>query len=216
MAYSAERGFSPQLYLRDLATGNEEPFFPKGGSFQQGQDISPDGSTLAYTERDEKGAFEAWAGPLSDSAKPVLLLKSPFQIRQMRFSPDGRFVAFVSAESGRSEAYVMPYPGPGEKTRVSAAGALLLTWSPDGRELFYVAADRQLMSVPVRTAPALQLGSPTALFTLKGRLQTFNADRIGFSMSPDGKRFLVTIPEVVADELPLTAVLDGIASVAPK
>ncbi|HEY2798267.1 MAG TPA: protein kinase [Thermoanaerobaculia bacterium] len=217
IVYSVARGGSPQLSLRDLATGNEEPLFPKTGLFQQAQDISPDGGTLAYTERDERSVYEAWAGPLSGSAKPVLLLKSPSQIGQVRFSPDGRFVAFLSGESGRSEAYVMPYPGPGEKTRVSPAGALLLTWSPDGRELFYVSADRQMMSVPVRTSPALQVGSPTALFKLKGpRLQAFSADRFGFSMSQDGKRFLVTIPEVVADELPLTVVLDWRAGVAPK
>jgi Tol biopolymer transport system component len=218
IVYSAARGGSPQLYVRDLATGKEEPVFPKEGSFQQAQDISPDGRTLAYTERDENGKFEAWTLSLSDPAKPVPLLQSPFQIAQVRFSPDGRFVAFVSAESGRSEAYVMPYPGPGEKTRVSTAGARLLCWSPDGRELFYLSADRRLISVPVRTAPALQLGSPTELFLLKGKewRRVFNDAYSSLGMSPDGKRFLVLIPEVLADELPLTAVLNWTAEVAPK
>ena len=218
LVYSAARGGSPQLYIRDLTTAKEELVFPKEGSFQQAQDISPDGRTLAYTERDESGKFEAWALSLSGPAKPVPLLQSPFQIAQVRFSPDGRFVAFVSAESGRSEAYVMPYPGPGEKTRVSAAGARLLCWSPDGRELFYLSADRRLMSVPVRTVPALQLGSPTELFLLKNKEwgRIFNDAYNSLSISPDGKRFLVMVPEVLADELPLTVVLNWTAVVAPK
>jgi hypothetical protein len=71
------------------------------------------------------------------------------------------------------------------------------------------------MSVPVRTTPALQLGSPTELFSLKGRewRREFSGVDDGFSVSPDGKRFLALIPEVVADELPLTVVLDWTAEV---
>ncbi len=218
MVYSAATGGPPQLYLRDLATSKEEPLFPRAGSFQQAQDLSPDGRTLAYVERTERGTFEAWTAPLSSPGKPVPLLQSPFRIAQVRFSPDGRFIAFVSAESGSSEVYVMPYPGPGEKTRVSTAGASLLRWSPDGRELLYLSADQRLMSVPVRTTPALQLGSPTDLFSLKGRewRRAFGGEDFGFGVSPDGKRFLAMIPEVVADELPLTVVLDWTAEAAQK
>jgi WD40-like Beta Propeller Repeat len=218
IVYSATRGGSPQLFVRDLATGKDEPVFPKEGSFQQAQDISPDGRTLAYTERDERGSYEAWTVSLSDSAKPIPLVQSHFQIGQVRFSPDGRFVAFVSAESGRPEAYVMPYPGPGVKTRVSTAGARLLCWNPDGRELFYLSADRHLMSVPFRTSPALQLGSPTELFLLKGRewRRVFNDAYNSLAVSPDGKRFLVLIPDVLADELPLTAVLNWTAELPRK
>jgi Tol biopolymer transport system component len=218
IAYSVGRGGSPVLHIRDLATGKEEPFSPKERSWQQAQDVSPDGRTLVYTERDEQGSFEAWVGSLSGPAKPALLLKSSALIGQLRFSPDGRFVAFVSAESGRSEAYVMPYPGPGEKTRVSTAGARLLRWSPDGRELLYLSPDRRMVSVPIRTAPALQIGSPTELFVLKGRewRRVFNDSYSSFSVSPDGKRFLVMIPEVVADEFPLTVAVDWTAEASPK
>ncbi|MGH9365424.1 MAG: protein kinase domain-containing protein [Thermoanaerobaculia bacterium] len=218
IVYSAARGDPPQLYLRDLATGKEDPVFPKAGSFQQAQDISPDGRTLAYVERSAQGAFEAWTISLSGAAKPAALLQSPIQIAQVRFSPDGRFIAFISADSGRSEAYVMPFPGPGEKTRVSTGGAWLLNWSPDGRELLYLSADRRLMSVPVRTTPALQLGSRAELFSLKGRdwKRSFGGEDAGFGVSPDGKRFLALVPEVVADELPLTVVLNWTAQVAEK
>jgi Tol biopolymer transport system component len=218
LIYSANRGMPPQLYLRDLATGTEKPLFPKPGFFQQAQDISPDGRTLAWVERSERGTFGAWRASLSDTGKPVPLLESPFHIAQLRFSPDGRFVALISAESGRDEAYVMPYPGPGEKTRVSLEGASLLRWSRDGRELFYLSADRRLISVPIRTTSSLQLGPPTELFSVKEKdWQTAFGNEDGcFDVSPDGKRFLAAVPEVLADKLPLIVVVNWAAEVAEK
>jgi Tol biopolymer transport system component len=219
LIYSATKGAPPQLYLRDLATGKENPLYPKPGFFHQAEDISPDGRTLAWVDRNsERDTFGAWTAPLADRGKPVPLLESPFKIAQVRFSPDGRFVALISSESGRSEAYVMPYPGPGEKTRVSLGGALLLRWSRDGRELFYLSTDRRLISVPIRTSPSLQLGSPTELFSVKEKSwQTAfgNADSC-FEVSPDGKRFLAAVPEVLADKLPLTVVVNWAADVAEK
>jgi eukaryotic-like serine/threonine-protein kinase len=218
LIYSATRGTPPQMYLRDLATGNEKPIYPKPGFFQQAEDISPDGRMLAWVERSESGAFGAWTAPLSDTGKPVPLLESPFHIAQLRFSLDGRFVALISAESGRDEAYVMPYPGQSEKTRVSLGGASLLRWSRDGRELFYLSADRQLISVPIRTTPSLQIGSPTDLFSVKekGWQTAFGNAESCFDVSPDGKRFLASVPVVVADKLPLTVVVNWAAEVAEK
>jgi Tol biopolymer transport system component len=218
LIYSANRGMPPQLYLRDLPTGNEKPLFPKPGFFQQAQDISPDGRTLAWVERSEHGTFGAWTAPLFDTAKPVSLLESSFHIAQIRFSPDGRFVALICAESGRDEAYLMPYPGPGEKTRVSLAGASLLRWSRDGRELFFLSADQRLISVPIRTTPSLQLGKPTELFSVKEKdWQTAFGNEDGcFDVSTDGKRFLAAVPEVLADKLPLTVVVNWAAEVTEK
>jgi Tol biopolymer transport system component len=218
LIYSATRGTPPQMYLRDLATGEEKPLYSKPGFFQQAEDISPDGRMLAWVERSESGAFGAWTAPLSDTGKPVPLLESPFHIAQLRFSLDGRFVALISAESGRDEAYVMPYPGQGEKSRVSLEGASLLRWSRDGRELFYLSADRQLISVPIRTTPSLQIGSPTNLFSVKekGWQTAFGNAESCFDVSPDGKRFLASVPVVVADKLPLTVVVNWAAEVAEK
>jgi hypothetical protein len=112
----------------------------------------------------------------------------------------------------------MPYPGPGEKTRVSLAGASLLRWSRDGRELFYLSTDQRLISVPIRTSPSLQLGSPTELFSVREKnwLTAFgNADSC-FDVSPDGKRFLAVVPEVLADKLPLTVAINWATEVVQK
>jgi len=120
----------------------------------------------------------------------------------VRFSPDGRYVAMITTESGQPEVYVTAYPGPGERIRVSTGGAHGLRWSREGRELLYVSGDRRLTSVSIKTAPALELGKPTALFALTG------PDWIAFDVSQDGTRFLAVVPAIVADELPLNVVVN--------
>jgi serine/threonine protein kinase len=207
VAYSAVRGSPPQLVRRDLATGKEEELLPPGG-LQQAQDVSPDGRVLLYTVRGQRDFYDVWAYPLSGGGKPAPLLEAPFHKYEVRFSPDGRFLAIISTESGQPEVYVTAYPGPGERIRVSTGGAALTRWSRDGRELFYLSGDRRLMSVPVRTSPSLGLGTPTPLFTLKGK-----GSWPSFEVSPDGKRFLAIVPEVIANELPLNVVVNWTAEV---
>jgi Tol biopolymer transport system component len=200
VAYSAARGTPPQLFRKDLATGKAEQLLP-AGKFQIAQDVSPDGKSLLYAESGEHGAFDLWTIPLSGDGKPVPLLQTPFNKGEARFSPDGRSLAMLTGESGQQEAYVTAYPGPGERIRVSTGGAANPRWSRDGRELLYVSGDRHMMSVPVKTFPLLEIGTPTTLFALGG------TDWKAFEVSPDGKRFLAIVPKVVADELPLTAII---------
>ena len=127
----------------------------------------------------------------------------------VRFSPDGRYLAFTSSEAGLPAAYVMPFPGPGEKTRVSPEGAHSVRWSRDGSELFYLTSDQSLMSTPVRTSPSLQLGAPKSLFQVKGR----SGGWLAFEVSADGTRFLAITTESVADERPLNVVVNWPAGV---
>jgi Tol biopolymer transport system component len=200
VVYSSVRGKPPQLIGRDLATGKEDELVP-GGGLQQAQTVSPDGQLLLYTIRGQQGFFDIWKYPLSGAGKPAAFLESPFDKSSVRFSPDGRFLAMITEESGRPEVYVTAFPGQSERIRVSTGGAGLLRWSRDGRELFYVSSDRQLVSVPIRTTPSLELGTPTLLFTLKGR-----GSWPDFEVTPDGRRVLAIVPEIIADELPLTVV----------
>jgi Tol biopolymer transport system component len=130
---------------------------------------------------------------------------------EARFSPDGRFVALTSRESGRAEIYVTAYPGPGERIRVSTGGAGNPRWNPNGRELFYVSHDNRLMSVPVRSRPSLELGNPMSVFPLAGKWGW-----LSFEVSPDGRRFLAVVPEIMADELPLTVVANWTAELPKK
>jgi len=205
--FSSVRGSNPRLVRRDLATGHEDELLPEGG-FQVAGDISPDGKTLVYFERTGKGSFDLWEVALERGGKPPHRLMEGTDVGDVavavaRFSPDGRFLAFISGESGKLEAYVMPFPGPAEKTRVSAEGASVVRWSRDGRELFYLAGDLHLMAVPVRTSPSLQLGVPSPLFQLKGHSRWRS-----FDVSTDGTRFLAIEPESLADERPLSVVVN--------
>ncbi len=204
VVYSAVRGSSPRLFRRDLATGKEEALLP-AGPFEMASDVSPDGKTLLYQQRTEGSPFAVWAASLSGPANPAPVQQGPFVNAGARFSPDGRFIAFLSNESGSPEVYVSPFPGPGERLRVSAGGAQLMRWSRSG-EILYVSPDRRVMSVSVRTAPSLVAGSPTPLFTIPGKRPWIN-----FDVTPDGGKLLAIVPDVVADELPLTVVVNWTA-----
>jgi hypothetical protein len=94
----------------------------------------------------------------------------------------------------------MPFPGPAERTRVSTGGATLVRWDPATGGLVYLTRDRRVFSATVRTAPALSVGTPVPLFTVAG------LPWLGLEVAPDGKRLLAIVPEVNADELPLTVV----------
>ena len=211
LIFAAVRGTPPLLRRRDLATGNETALTEGRRAFQKPEDVSPDGRTLVFIERTETGNFDIWALDLEKTAQPaaqpVPVLQSSFDKHAVRFSPDGRFIAFISNESGRTEAYVMPFPGPGERVRVSDGGAGALRWGRDGA-LYYLAEDGRLMSVPVRTTPDLRIGAPTALFTVKGR------PWIDFDLAPDGQRILAIVPESDGNESPLNVVLNWSAEAA--
>ena len=120
----------------------------------------------------------------------------------MRFSPDGRFLAFISNESGQAEAYVAPFPGPGQRVRLSAEGAQLLQWSRQSGAIYYVSAAGRMTVVPVRTSPTLEVGTPMALFQITGK------QWLDFAVSNDEKRFLAVAPEMATDDQPMTVVVD--------
>jgi Tol biopolymer transport system component len=104
---------------------------------------------------------------------------------EARFSPDGRWLAFSSDESGRFEVYLAAFPGPGEKVQLSTSGGYGLAWRRDGKELYYLSSDGKLMAVQVRSSgPSIQADAPQVLFEPHPLATAFDA-------APDGQRFLV-------------------------
>jgi Tol biopolymer transport system component len=199
---------APQLFRRNLATGEESVVFP-GAGFQEALDVTRDGRLLAFAERKPGAGFELFTLPLSGNGRPAKFAYPATQSESVAFSPDGSAVAFTSLETGRSEAYVAPLESAGERTRVSADGAAAVRWSRDGREIFFVTPGGVFVSVPVRTRPALEVGRPGVLFQISEKLaRPGGASHAwqGFDVSPDGQRFLAIVPEVIAEEQPLTVV----------
>lgn len=127
------------------------------------------------------------------------------------FSPDGRWLAYVSSESGRNEVYVQPFPGPGGKRQISTEGGRELLWPRDGRELFYRNGN-QMMAVEVTTEPTFSAGIPRLIF--EGRYWGTGA-RADYDVSSDSQRFLM-IKEAEQGQAQINVVLNGFEELKRK
>jgi Tol biopolymer transport system component len=181
-----------------------------GGNFQIPHSWSSDGGYLLYSTNDPKTQGDLWVLPTSGDRKPVPFLQSAFDEPDGRFSPDGKWIAFVSDESGRLEIYVAAFPPSGEKRRISAAGGSQPRWRRDGKELFYLAPDSRIMAVAVAPGGAFQAGPPAPLFRIESaswnRLETSIWD--DYEVSADGGRFLVNLGVTRTETLPFTVILN--------
>jgi len=145
---------------------------------------TPDGRTLVFTQAGTDKLAHVWLLPVTGDRKPVLWHDSPTAESGAQVSPDGRYLAYVSRESGTDEVYVQPFPGPGAKTRISTQGGGAPRWSRNGRELFYWAmSNTVLMAVDVDPGAVFRAGLPHEV------LKTFSGTT--WDVAPDGKRFLI-------------------------
>jgi Tol biopolymer transport system component len=151
---------------------------------------SPDGQLLAFMENNPTTGYDIWMLRLADlKAQPFL--RTPFNESVPRFSPDGRWLAYISNESGRFEVYMQPYPGPGGKWLISTEGGTEPAWNSNGRELFYRSGDK-MMAVDIATQPSFMAGKPRVLF--EGRYVATPATSPNYDVSRDGQRFLMLKP----------------------
>jgi len=158
--------------------------------------FSPDGRRLAYFTRDQKNGFDLWTLPLDltdpehpKPGKPEPFLQSPADEIAPRFSPDGRWIAYRSNESGTDEVYVRPFPpGNGGKWQISSGGGLYGIWSKNGRELFYETADNQIMVLDYSVDGASFVRGKPRLWSSR---RLFYAGTSNIDLMPDGKHFAV-------------------------
>ena len=148
---------------------------------------SPDGQLLAFVEIISSKGQNIQILRIHDR-KTLPLHETQFNEQEPRFSPDGRWLAYISDESGRNEVFVQPYPGPGGKWQISADGGTEPVWNPNGRELYFRNGDR-MMAVEVNTQPSFSAGTPRTLF--EGRYESAPVPLYNFDISPDGQRFLM-------------------------
>ena len=136
-------------------------------------------------------------------------MQTPFTEGGGRFSPDGRWIAYVSNESGRQEVYVTPFPNASGKWQVSTAGGAWQRWRNDGREIFYLTPTNTLMAAEISAqGSAVKVGAVRPLF--ETRLRTDG--RYPYDVSADGQRFLVNNDPLPAASSPITVVVNWTAS----
>jgi Tol biopolymer transport system component len=195
-AHAETRADLDNAELRLVPADNSSP--PVGlahvhGGFVRPSSISFDGTVLIGGQ--DRGDGDIWRLLLGDlvssptnasSATFDYLLETDFRERYATLSPDGRFLAYTSNESGVDEVYVVPYPGPGGKTKVSTNGGTQARWNPNGRELFYVNGT-ELMAVDIERSPVFRRLSQKVLFESPAL-----ANEARYTVAPDGARFLMT------------------------
>jgi Tol biopolymer transport system component len=213
IAYSS----SGALIVRSLDENTLERLVEREeGAFPD--DWSRDGRFLLYwAGRRARGYSKTWVLPLDPPGEPIAFAQSSFLTVDARFSPDGKWISYTSDESGRPEVYLGRFPGPLRKQQVSTAGGGMAEWRGDGRELFYVALDGKLMSVPLDLAAggdSIDVRTPVPLFDAKvGPAFQANNTHL-FMVAADGQRFLV-LRIVEQTAAPLTVLLDWRPTAAP-
>jgi Tol biopolymer transport system component len=155
---------------------------------------SPDGRFIIFLRRGVKTRHDLWVLPMVGERKEYLLLNSPFDDRDAQLSPNGRWLAYSTDETGSYEIYVQSFSAEGklgaDKKRVSTEGGRYPVWRRDSSELFFVATDSQLMSSSVKTGGTeFQFATPKPLF--KTRMLASGTNYHELNVSPDGQRFLI-------------------------
>ena len=184
--------------------GNARPVFQSIPQNLLLDTLSPDGRYAIFLS--QSSTNQEWALPLTGDQKPFVYLEGHPTAFQTTFSPNGRYVAYTSNETGRYEVYVQTFPQHLGKWQVSTAGGSQPMWRSDGKEMFYISPDGEVMSVDVSTTSSeFRAGTPNPLFHQPlSDLEMRN----GYAVSPDGRRFLMLVPAGQAKPEPITVVLN--------
>jgi serine/threonine protein kinase len=197
----ADRDVFDTLYTRLTdGTGTPEKFFEFGvRENHYTRDWSMDSRFLLYDNENRETQSDVWALPVTRGKQPIEIARTAFNEWGGQFSPDGRWVAYTSDETGSVQVFLKPFPGPGPNRQLSSGGGLYPRWRRDGKELFYVEADR-LMSLPVtQSGKTLEFGPVRTLFR-------FPLGSWGFEPSLDGQRLVLT--KAMTDASPITVILN--------
>ncbi len=189
--YSNAAGTAYDVY-RKAANGIGTPeMITKPGKSQKPRDCSMDGKYLLYEVTDPITHLDAWVLPLNEPDKAFPYLQSTFDEMYPQFSPDGKWVVYASNESGKFEIYVQSFPAGSGRWQVSTNGGSQPRWRRDGKELFYVASDLKMMSVPIRSGAAFDFGLAEPLF--QTRIDNYTAPN-RYVVVENGQKFLINMP----------------------
>jgi hypothetical protein len=202
VVYRATRHGSRDLFWKATdGTSEEERLTPAGNGTQTPSSWSADGGIVAFTGSSEKTGGDIWFMNPASHATRTMFLATANNEWNARFSPNGRWLAYQSLESGRPEVYVQPFPGPGPRHLISTEGGIEPVWSADGRELFYLHRGA-MMAVGITEVPVFAAAAPRRLF--QGQFRQSATASSAYAVSKDGRRFLRI--QAVHNEGPVTEV----------
>jgi eukaryotic-like serine/threonine-protein kinase len=196
----------PNLYRRAADGSDREDRLTSSPNAQVPSSVSPDGKLLAYVESDPVNSSDIWVLPLPEAmpagnesgrgpaATPRPFLRTKSSETSPAFSPDGKWMAYQSNETGRFEVYVRSFPDAANRIQVSTAGGTWPVWAPSGSALYFRSMNGQQMASAVRGSDPLQFDAPSELFNASGYENHFG-------ISADGKRFLM-MPLIPAESAP--------------
>jgi eukaryotic-like serine/threonine-protein kinase len=207
--FSSNRGGAQfDIYQKAAdALGSTQPVFQSKDQNKEIDDVSADGRDAVYfTGTDHHGI---WGLPLFGQRRPFAIDQGSKINGSAMFSPNGRYVAYGSRESGRYEIYVQTFPQQTGRWQISAAGGIEPMWRRDGKELFYLTLDEKLMAVDVNSvSPGFQAGIPKELFQAQPIPTPLWYWRNIYVPSSDGQRFLMLSPAGEARQEPITVVVN--------
>ena len=210
IAFASNRNGHGDLYAKASTGAEGDDLLVESPRRKVPTDWSRDGRYLLYTVTDDpKTGYDLWVLPLDGDRKPFPFLNAAYEELNGQFSPDGRWVAYQSNESGRHEIRVRPFPGAGGHSLVSAVGGIAPRWSRDGKALYYVAPDATLMAAPIAAKGAtLEPGTPVPLF--RSRIRGEGTElylREQYDVAGDG-RFLINVTTSDGFTSPLTLLVN--------
>jgi Tol biopolymer transport system component len=201
--FSSNRGGTFALYMKNAdGSGSEQALVDYGGALANCWDWSRDGKYILVRKGTELG-YLAWP-----QGTTTALFQTKWTVRGAQFSPDGRWIAYASNETGNMEVYVSPFPSVNGKWQVSSAGGQEPKWRNDGKEMFYLSTDGKIMAVPVSTGASFEAGTPVALFQTYRRQPMSSQDLFSYDVSNDGHRFLVATKLDEPNAAPLSVLLN--------
>ncbi len=205
IVFSSDRKGQFDLYEKAIDGSENEELVLEAETAKYCDSWSPDGKFLLYsTNSAHSSATELWTLPLFGDRKAVPYLQTGFNQTGGRFSPNGKWIAYVSNESGKNEVYVRPFPASGGKLMVSTSGGFRPIWRRDGNEIFYLDASGELMAAKVKqNGSALAIDAPSPLFQthVEGFQHSYDA-------SADGQRFLIVTATPQKVPSPITVVVN--------
>jgi len=205
VAFMSDRDGSPNIFIKHASGAGDAELLLADDNVLMPCDWTRDGRHLAYMKLDGDNGWDVWALPVENPTDAFPVVQSKFFDARPSFSPDGNWVAYESDESGRSEIYVRPFPGPGGKWQVSPSGGEEPHWSADGTEIFYLDVAQNIVAVPVATTANFKAGVPEPLFEARF-FPTLQRNR--FVVTSDGQRFLTLSPMASQSNPPTTVVLN--------